>query len=233
MITPRRSRDRGHTKIDWLESYHTFSFDQFYDPKFMSFRSLRVLNEDWVRPGAGFPTHPHRDMEIITVVLEGALEHKDSMGNGSVIRPGDIQRMSAGTGITHSEFNPSETEPVHLLQIWLLPSERGLTPSYEQQNYADAGQTGKLHQLIAAGDGRDGAVRIHQDADLWVAQLTAGEQATHTLRPGRHAWLQMAGGTVSLNGVELQAGDAAAVSDEDRLEVKATDEAKVFLFDLG
>lgn len=232
MITPRRSQDRGHTKIDWLESYHTFSFDQFYDPKFMSFRSLRVLNEDWVRPGAGFPTHPHRDMEIITVVLEGALEHEDSMGNGSVIRPGDIQRMSAGTGITHSEFNPSETEPVHLLQIWLLPSERGLTPSYEQQNYADAGQTGKL-QLIAAGDGRDGVVRIHQDADLWVAQLTAGEQATHTLRPERHAWLQVAGGTLSLNGIELQAGDAAAVSDEDRLEVKATDEAKVFLFDLG
>ena len=232
MITPRRSRGRGHTKIDWLESYHTFSFDQFYDPKFMSFRSLRVLNEDWVRPGAGFPTHPHRDMEIITVVLEGALEHEDSMGNGSVIRPGDIQRMSAGTGITHSEFNPSETEPVHLLQIWLVPSERGLTPSYEQQNYADGGQTGKL-QLIAAGDGRDGAVRIHQDADLWVARLTAGEQATHTLRPDRHAWLQVSGGTVSLNGIEFQAGDAAAVSEEDRLEVKATDEAKVFLFDLG
>lgn len=232
MITPRRSQDRGHTKIDWLESYHTFSFDQFYDPKFMRFRSLRVLNEDWVRPGAGFPTHPHRDMEIITVVLEGALEHKDSMGNGSVIRPGDIQRMSAGTGITHSEFNPSETDPVHLLQIWLLPSEHGLTPSYEQQNYAGASQTGKL-QLIAAGDGRDGVVRIHQDADLWVAQLTAGEQVGHTLRPERHAWLQVMEGSLSVNGVQLQAGDAAAVSDEDRLEVKATDEAKVLLFDLG
>ena len=168
MITPRRSRDRGHTKIDWLESYHTFSFDHFHDPKFMHFRSLRVLNEDWVRPGAGFPAHPHRDMEIITVVLEGALEHKDSMGNGSVIRPGDIQRMSAGTGITHSEFNPSETDPVHLLQIWFLPSECGLAPSYEQQYFARGFQSGKF-QPIADKEGTNGAVRIHQDAELWVA----------------------------------------------------------------
>ena len=232
MITPRRSEERGHTKIDWLESYHTFSFDHFHDPKFMHFRSLHVLNEDWVRPGAGFPAHPHRDMEIITVVLEGALEHKDSMGNGSVIRPGDIQRMSAGTGITHSEFNPSETDPVHLLQMWILPSERGLAPSYEQQNFAQGFQPGKF-QPIAGKEGTNGAVRIHQDAELWVAQLTAGERATHFLKPARHAWLQVARGSFSLNGVGLQAGDGAAVSDEDRLEVKATDDAKVLLFDLG
>ncbi len=233
MITIRPSDERGLGEHGgWLKSRHTFSFANYHDPRHMGFRALRVINEDRVTPGAGFGSHGHRDMEIITYVLDGAIEHKDSLGTGSVIRPGEVQRMSAGTGITHSEFNPSETDLVHLLQIWLLPSEHGLTPSYEQQNYAGASQTGKL-QLIAASDGRDGVVRIHQDADLWVAQLTAGEQVGHTLRPERHAWLQVAGGTLSLNGVGLQAGDAAAVSDEDRLEVKAIDEAKVLLFDLG
>jgi quercetin 2,3-dioxygenase len=198
----------------------------------MGFRSLRVINEDRVKPGEGFGTHAHRDMEILTWVLEGALGHKDSMGNGSVIRPGDLQRMSAGTGVTHSEFNPSPEAPVHFLQIWLLPRERGLPPGYEQKRFPQEERRGRL-RLIAAGDGRDGAVTIHQDADLWTALLQPNESVRHALAPGRYAWLHVARGAVSLNGSTLGAGDGAAVSDEAALEIAGAARAEVLLFDLA
>ena len=232
MIHLRPANERGHTKLDWLDSRHTFSFDQYYDPRYMGFRHLRVLNEDWVAPGQGFPTHPHRDMEILTYVLAGALEHRDSMGNGSAIRPGELQRMSAGTGITHSEFNHSEREPVHLLQIWILPRERDLTPSYEQLATLAEEKRDQL-RLVAAADPLEGAVRIHQDVELYVAQMEPEKQATHPLKPGRHAWLQVAGGAVTLNGSRLDAGDGAAVSEELVLEIKATDRSEILLFDLA
>src|SRR5205809_7896778 len=190
MIQIRRAGERGHANHGWLDTYHTFSFSDYYDPKFMGFRSLRVINEDWVQPGYGFPTHPHRDMEIITYVLEGSLEHKDSMGTGSVIRPGEVQKMSAGTGVRHSEFNPSPTEPAHLLQIWLTPERRGLTPGYEQKAFPE-GERRNRWRLVASRDGRDGSVTIHQDAAMYVTSLDAGKEVTHSLPPGRHAWLQV------------------------------------------
>ncbi len=232
MITVRPAAERGHFDHGWLDTYHTFSFASYHDPRHMGFRALRVINEDRVKPGEGFGTHAHRDMEILTWVLDGGLEHKDSMGNGSVIRPGDIQRMSAGTGVTHSEFNPSREVPVHLLQIWLLPGQRGLPPSYEEKRFAPETRRGRLC-LIAAGDGRQGAVTIHQDADLWTALLEPGESVHHALKPGRYAWLQVAGGAGSLNGSALHAGDGAAVSDEQALEITASARGEVLLFDLA
>ena len=232
MITVRPATERGHFDHGWLDTSHTFSFASYHDPGHMGFRALRVINEDRVQPGEGFGTHAHRDMEILTWVLEGALEHKDSMGNGSVIRPGDIQRMSAGTGVTHSEFNPSREAPVHLLQIWLLPNQRGLPPSYEEKRFPPEALRGRL-ALIAAGDGRQGAVTIHQDADLWTAQLGPGESVRHDLKPGRHAWLQVARGAVCLSGMPLGPGDGAALTDEPALEISATAPAEVLLFDLS
>jgi redox-sensitive bicupin YhaK (pirin superfamily) len=228
----RPGHERGRTRLSWLESAHTFSFNDYLDPQHMGFRQLRVINDDWVQPGAGFGMHAHRDMEIITYVLEGALEHRDSTGHGSVIRPGDIQRMSAGTGISHSEYNHSSVAPVHFLQIWLLPERRGLTPSYEQRGYAPAA----LHnqwRLIAARDGRDGAVTVHQDVDVWAAQLAPGARLTYDLRDGRHAWVQIASGRVMLNEVPLASGDGAALSAVAGLEVVAGEAAEVLLFDLA
>ena len=232
MITLRPAAERGHFDHGWLDTRHTFSFASYHDPRHMGFWALRVINEDRVQPGEGFGTHAHRDMEILTWVLEGALEHKDSMGNGSIIRPGDIQRMSAGTGVTHSEFNPSGEALVHLLQIWLLPNQRGLPPSYEEKRFPPDTLRSRL-RIIAAGDGRQGAVTIHQDADLWVAQLTQGESVRHDLKPGRYAWLQVARGAVSLQGKALGAGDGAAVSDEPALEITASESSEVLLFDLA
>jgi quercetin 2,3-dioxygenase len=232
MIAIRPAAERGHADHGWLDTRHTFSFASYHDPRQMGFRSLRVINEDRVKPGEGFGTHAHRDMEILTWVLEGALGHKDSMGNGSVIRPGDLQRMSAGTGVTHSEFNPSPEAPVHFLQIWLLPRERGLPPGYEQKRFPQEERRGRL-RLIAAGDGRDGAVTIHQDADLWTALLQPNESVRHALAPGRYAWLHVARGAVSLNGSTLGAGDGAAVSDEAALEIAGAARAEVLLFDLA
>lgn len=232
MITIRKSEDRGHFNFGWLDTSHTFSFDQYHDPAHMHFRSLRVINEDRVQPSHGFPTHSHRDMEIITYILSGALEHSDSMGNGSVIRPGDVQRMSAGTGVSHSEFNPSETEPVHLLQIWILPQSHGLPPSYEEKHFSGEERRGRL-RLIAANDGREGAVTIHQDARIYAAVLAAGQTGVHTLDENRYAWLQVARGRVSLNEVELKQGDGAAVRRESALTIAAHDQAEVLLFDLA
>ena len=232
MIAVRPAAERGHADHGWLDTRHTFSFASYHDPRHMGCRSLRVINEDRVQPAEGFGTHAHRDMEILTWVLEGALEHKDSMGNGSVIRPGDLQRMSAGTGVTHSEFNPSREAPVHFLQIWLLPRERGLPPGYEQKHFTQEARRGRLC-LIAAGDGRGGAVTIHQDADVWTALLQPGESVRHALAPGRYAWLHVARGAVSLNGSTLGAGDGAAVSDEAELEIAAAARAEVLLFDLA
>ena len=232
MITVRPGSERGHFDHGWLDTYHTFSFASYHDPRHMGFRSLRVINEDRVQPAEGFGTHAHRDMEILTWVLKGALEHKDSMGNGSVIRPGDIQRMSAGTGVTHSEFNPSRKELVHLLQIWLLPSQRALTPSYEEKRFEPESRRGVL-RLIAARDGRDGAVAIHQDVDLWTALLEPTEAVRHPLAAGRHGWLHVARGKVTANGTKLEAGDGAAFSSEPSVEVKATDRSEVLLFDLS
>lgn len=231
MITVRRSEERGHASRGWLESYHTFSFADYYDPRHEQFRDLRVINEDWIAPGQGFGTHPHRDMEIVTVVLEGALAHRDSLGTGSTIRPGEVQRMSAGTGIAHSEFNASDSEPVHLLQIWLLPERAGLEPGYEQKAFPTDGAP---LQLLAARDGRGGAVTIHQDAELYRARLAPGESALHALRPGRHAWLQVTSGTLTVNGTNLRAGDGAAVSDETELRLSANGApAEALLFDLA
>ncbi|HEY9828990.1 MAG TPA: pirin family protein [Stenomitos sp.] len=232
MITVRKSEDRGHANHGWLDTYHTFSFANYYDPKHMGFRALRVINEDRVSPTAGFGTHGHRDMEIITYVLEGALEHKDNIGNGSIIQPGEVQRMSAGTGILHSEFNHSETEAVHLLQIWLLPDQNGLPPSYEQRNFSPAKAPGQLH-LVAAKDGREGAVTIHQDVDLYAAVLKAGDRLSHALKPQRHAWIQVARGTITLNGLSLDTSDGAAISNETDVVIEATQDAEFLLFDLA
>ncbi|MBI3780497.1 MAG: pirin family protein [candidate division NC10 bacterium] len=232
MIQVRWGNEWGHTELDWLNSYHSFSFGDYYDPQHMGFRHLRVINEDWVKPGGGFPNHSHRDMEILTYVLEGALEHKDSLGNGSAIRPGEVQRMSAGTGISHSEYNHSQTEPVHLLQIWILPEKRGLEPSYEQRSFIGEERSGTW-QLIAARGGRDGAVSVHQDVDVFVARLAPGEQVSHRLKSGRHAWVQVARGAVVLNGTPLRQGDGAAVSAEERLELVADQMSEILLFDLA
>jgi quercetin 2,3-dioxygenase len=232
MITVRRSEERGHFSFGWLDTYHTFSFDQYYDARFMGFRALRVINEDRVAPGRGFPTHPHRDMEIITYVLEGALEHKDSMGNGSVIRPGEVQRMSAGTGITHSERNGSASEAVHLLQIWILPGQAGIEPSYEQKMYGDEEKRGAL-RLIASEDGRDGSVLIHQDAAIYATVLDPGQEITYELPARRHAWLQVARGSVTLNGQQLKQGDGAAASEEQSLQITGDEPSELLLFDLS
>ncbi|MDZ8053270.1 MAG: pirin family protein [Aulosira sp. ZfuVER01] len=223
---------RGHTKISWLNSYHTFSFGSFYDPNFMGFRSLRVINDDTVVPGAGFGTHGHRDMEILTYVLSGALEHKDSLGTGSVIRPGDAQIMSAGTGITHSEYNHSRTEPVHFLQIWMLPNQLGLTPRYDQKNFPVEEKRGKL-RLIAAKDGRDGAVVVHQDLDLYASILEKGDVVNYHIKSDRHAWLHVAQGVATLNGEELKTGDGVQVSGEEKLEISTKASAEILLFDLA
>lgn len=232
MITLRKSEERGHFDLGWLDTYHTFSFDQYYDPSHMHFRTLRVINEDRVAPGQGFPTHSHRDMEIITYILSGALEHRDSMGNGSVIRPGDVQRMTAGKGVSHSEFNPSRTESVHLLQIWLLPNARNLTPGYEQKFFSEAERRGKL-RLIAAPDGNNGSVKINQDAKVYASLAGAGQKIEYRLDRDRHAWLQVARGTLRLNNTELNQGDGAAVSDEAQINVTAHDESEFLLFDLA
>ncbi|HYO63536.1 MAG TPA: pirin family protein [Pyrinomonadaceae bacterium] len=231
MISIRRAGERGHFDFGWLDTFHTFSFADYYDPRFMGFRSLRVINEDWVHPGRGFGTHPHRDMEIITYVLEGALAHRDSMGNGSTIRPGEVQRMSAGTGVLHSERNESADAPVHLLQIWLLPEREGVEPSYEQKMFPAEEKRGRL-RLIASRDGREGSVKINQDAQLYAALLEAGERVEHQLTPERHAWLQVARGAVELNGHALRQGDGAAVSREQALAIVGTEASEVLLFDL-
>jgi redox-sensitive bicupin YhaK (pirin superfamily) len=232
MITIRRGDERGGGDHGWLNTRHTFSFDTYYDPTFMGFRSLRVINEDWVQAGQGFPTHPHRDMEIITYVLEGALEHKDSLGTGSIIRPGDGQRMSAGRGIRHSESNPSPKDPVHLLQIWITPDKPGYEPSYEQKTFPDKEESGRL-RLIASPNGRDGSVTIHQDAKLYVSLLEPGQEVRHELGKGRYGWLQVAKGVVELNGKSLNQGDGAAISDEQMLNIKGTESAEILLFDLA
>lgn len=232
MLTIRKAEDRGHANHGWLNTYHTFSFASYYEPKHMGFRALRVINEDRVSPGNGFGTHGHRDMEIITYVLEGALEHKDSIGTGSVIQPGEVQRMSAGTGILHSEFNHSKSESVHFLQIWLLPEKEGLPPSYEQRNFSPAKTPGKLH-LVAARDGRDAAVTVHQDVDLYAAVLEPGARVSHSLQPQRHAWVQVARGAITLNGLSLDKGDGAAISEETDVVIEATTDAEILLFDLA
>jgi len=232
MITIRPSQERGGGDYGWLKTRHTFSFSDYSDPKWMGFRSLRVINEDWVAPSGGFPTHPHRDMEIITYVLSGKLEHKDSLGTGSVILPGDGQRMSAGRGIRHSEANPSANEAVHLLQIWILPDKQGHTPGYEQKSFPEAEKRGKF-SLIASDDGADGSVKINQDAKLFVTLLAPGEEVAQPIDPKRHGWLQVAKGAVELNGKKLQQGDGAAISGEKQLTIKAAEDAEVLLFDLA
>ena len=232
MITIRKANDRGHANHGWLDSYHTFSFADYYDPKFMGFRSLRVINEDQVAAKRGFGTHSHRDMEIITYVLEGALEHQDSMGNRSVMRPGEVQRMTAGTGVSHSEYNHSDRETTHLLQIWILPETQGLEPSYEQKAYSAAEKRGKL-RLIASQDGRDGSVKVHQDLNLYATVLGEGEQVNFSVKGDRQVWVQVARGSVMLNGQPLAQGDAAAVSQETRLDLTGKEPAEVLVFDLA
>lgn len=232
MIQIRPGIDRGQTKIGWLDARHTFSFGHYYDEDHMGFRTLRVINQDRISGGGGFPMHGHSDMEIITYVLEGAVRHTDSTGNETIIVPGEAQRMSAGTGISHSEYNPSKTEPVHFLQIWILPQQQNLPPSYEQRSFDLEKNRGRW-LLVAARDGRDNAVTVHQDVALSVALLLAGQQATYRLKPGRHAWLQAARGSVTLNGAALNAGDGAAASEEEILEIRALDEAEILLFDLA
>jgi redox-sensitive bicupin YhaK (pirin superfamily) len=232
MIRFRDRMARGQSRTGWLDSRHTFSFADYRDPAQMGFRALRVINEDRVIPGAGFPPHRHADMEIITCVLEGALEHKDSLGSGSVIRPGDVQRMSAGTGVLHSEFNASNEDQVHFLQIWLLPERRNLPPGYEQKTFGDTEKRGKL-RLVASRDGRDGSVTVHQDVALYAGLFDAGEKAEHALSPGRHAWVHVARGSARVNGVELAAGDAAQLSEEERVVVEGVTGGEVLVFDLA
>jgi len=232
MITIRKSEERGHLNHGWLDTYHTFSFDQYYEAAHMHFRSLRVINEDRVAAGKGFPTHSHRDMEIITYILSGALEHRDSMGNGSVIRPGDVQRMSAGTGVSHSEFNPSDSEAVHLLQIWIMPRARNLPSSYEQKAFSEDERRNRL-RLVASSDGADGSVTIQQDAKVYAAILDRDTAIEHAVSDGRYAWIQIARGNVTVNGNALNQGDGAAVSREPALKIAAADEAELLLFDLA
>jgi quercetin 2,3-dioxygenase len=233
VIAVRRAAERGRTDWGWLDSRHTFSFGEYHDPRHVGFRSLRVINDDRVAPGAGFGTHGHRDMEILSYVLEGGLEHEDSTGGGGVIRPGEIQFMRAGTGVTHSERNASTTEPVHFLQVWISPDTRGLAPRYDQRTFdADGAQRGFL--LLASPDGRDGSIQVHGDALLWMTRPGAGEERAHSLAPGRHAWLHVARGSVELRDHVLEAGDGVAFSDEARVDVVgAGDDAEVLLFDLG
>jgi redox-sensitive bicupin YhaK (pirin superfamily) len=232
MINIRKSSERGHADHGWLNTRFTFSFADYYDPQHEQFRTLRVMNDDRVAGGGGFPMHPHRDMEIVTYVLEGALEHRDSMGNGSLIKTGDIQYMSAGTGVTHSEFNASKTEPVHLYQIWMFPEKRGLKPAYDQKNFTEAEKRGKF-RLLASPDGRDGSVKIRQDNELYATVLGAGDLVKHELKPDRHAYVQVARGSVKLNGTALSEGDGAAISAEKSLELTGVHDAEVLLFDLA
>ena len=226
-----KANERGHASHGWLDSYHTFSFADYYNPEWMGYRDLRVINDDLVMPGMGFGTHPHRDMEIISYVLSGAIEHKDSMGNGRVIKAGEFQYMAAGTGVRHSEFNPSKTEPLRLLQIWIMPDENGVKPRYAERNLAQA-ETGKLH-LVASKTGRDGSMEIHQDADLLLGKLDAGQSVKHALGQGRHAWIHVAEGEVTINGSKLSGGDAVAVSEEETLNITASKPSQVLLFDLN
>ena len=232
MIKIRKAEERGHFDFGWLNTYHTFSFGDYYDPSHMAFRSLRVINEDMVAPGRGFPTHGHRDMEIVTYIISGALEHRDSMGSGSIIRRGDAQRMSAGSGVRHSEANPSRDEPVHLLQIWIMPEREGLSPEYEEKKFADEEKQNSL-RLIVSPDGAAGAVRIHQDARIYASVLDEGKSVTHQIPTDRHAWLQVAGGVVEVNGTKLKHGDGAAVSQESQLTIVAGEPSEVLLFDLA
>ena len=232
MINIRKAEERGHFNHGWLDTYHTFSFADYDDPKFMGFRDLRVINEDRVQAGRGFGTHGHRDMEILSYVLEGALEHKDSAGGGGVIRPGEIQFMRAGTGVAHSEFNHSKKEPVHFLQIWIEPDTRGLRPAYGQKAF-DRDAMGKTFVLLASPDGRDGSLQVHQDVDLWGTVIGAGESREFRLRPRRHAWIHVARGSVSLNGSPLREGDGAAVTGEEGLRFLGDEPAEVLLFDLA
>jgi len=232
MITKRPGDERGLGKMDWLTSYHSFSFADYHDPDHMGFGALRVINEDTFAPGGGFDTHPHRDMEIISYILQGRLEHKDSLGNGGIIQAGEVQRMTAGTGIRHSEFNPSDTEPVHFLQIWVVPAETGLAPGYEQKKFGETDKQGRLCP-IATPDGRDGSLVIHQDAALYGAQLGPGGSVRHDLAPGRGAWIQVTDGAVHVNGTALVQGDGAAVTDEDAVNISADAAAGLVLFDLA
>ena len=231
-LTLRLAEDRGAANLGWLDSKHSFSFGHYFDPNHLGFGPLRVINEDRVAAGGGFPTHPHADMEIISYVLEGALEHKDSIGTGSVIRPGDVQRMSAGTGIRHSEYNASKTDPVHFLQIWIVPEQDGLAPTYEQKAFSDDEKRGKL-RLIGSRDGRDGSVTIHRDVDLHATLLTDGEAVAHDLADGRGAWLQVARGSVKVNGAALKAGDGLSITEPGSISILGVDDAEVLLFDLA
>lgn len=232
MIQVRHARERGHANHGWLDSWHTFSFAEYYDPNEMGFGSLRVINDDRVAPGQGFGTHGHRDMEIVTYVLEGALEHKDSLGNGSVMRYGDVQRMTAGSGIRHSEFNSSKAEPVHFLQIWILPDRADLQPSYEQKVFSDEEKRGQL-RLVASSDGRNGSVTIHQDASVYAAQLDGAETAVHHFSPERTGYLHVARGSLKLNGQALEAGDGVKIVDEPEIRLSGGHAAEVLLFDLS
>lgn len=232
MFQIRHAHERGHADHGWLESYHTFSFADYHDPAFMGFGPLRVINEDRVQPGQGFGTHSHRDMEIISYVLDGALAHKDSLGNGSAIRPGDVQRLSAGTGITHSEFNGSDEERVHFLQIWLHPERQGLTPSYEERRFPEQEKTDRL-RLVASRDGREASVVVHQDLDLYATRLTEGSRVEHQTTPDRKVWIQVAHGSLDVNGQPLEAGDGMAITDEEGIVMQATSPAEALLFDMG
>jgi quercetin 2,3-dioxygenase len=229
MIQIRPSEDRGRNKIEWLDTHFTFSFDQYFDPEHIQFRSLRVLNEDVVAPGKGFGMHPHKDMEILTWILDGSLEHRDSMGTGAVIRPGELQHMTAGSGVMHSEFNPSPKDPTHLLQIWIVPEKKNLKPEYEQLAFPDKDLRGKFHHVA----GPKAPVTIHQDADLFIARLDKHDETKHDIKPGRHAWMQVARGKVRVNDVELKQGDGAAISKETEVRVVAQEPSEVLLFDLA
>jgi redox-sensitive bicupin YhaK (pirin superfamily) len=231
MTNIRKANERGHAEHGWLDSYHTFSFANYHDPKWMGYRTLRVINDDLVMPGMGFDMHPHRDMEIITYILAGQLEHRDSMGNGRVIKPGDVQYMAAGTGVMHSEFNPSREEAVHLLQIWITPDHKGAKPRYAEKSFANT-TPGTLN-LVTSKTGRDGSIVINQDAELWLAKLSPKQSVTHNLAPQRNAWVHVADGEVVINGKTLQTGDAAAISDEPKIELTANRPSQVLLFDLN
>ena len=231
MILKRSAAERGHFDHGWLDTWHTFSFGDYHEPEQMGFRHLRVLNEDRVQPAKGFATHSHWDMEIVTLVLEGALEHKDDLGNGSIIRPGDVQRMTAGTGVTHSEFNHSQEDLVHFLQIWIVPDRKDLQPGYEQRSFPAEGKQGRLRRIISP-EGRDDTIAIHQNVSIFDCSLEAGASARHVLRPGRQAWVQIASGAVEINGVSLEAGDGAAVSDEGSIDLSASSPSELFLLEL-
>lgn len=231
MLAIRKAEERGHANHGWLDTRHTFSFADYYDPRFTGFGPLLVINDDRVRGGRGFPQHPHRDMEIISYVIAGALQHEDSMGNGSVIRPGDVQRMSAGTGVLHSEYNASPTDPLHFLQIWIAPRERRLSPSYEQKRFGDEDKRGRLC-LVASPDGADGSVQIHQDASMFATLLDAGQSVSHTIANGRKGWLHVVQGAVEVNGLPMQGGDGLAITGEEALEITTASRGEVLLFDM-